>query len=141
MASNSTLYGIIGALAVAVVGGGIYIATKDNMRPMTAAVPAAPPIPAPAPPVVATPQPAPPAPTRPAGPTAIQAEQLRELLLDARRAITRGDFSSADRALDQAERIDSRSADVIAARRDLRAAQQQANRTGGGVDRLVAEAR
>lgn len=143
MASTSALYGVIGALAVVVVGGGIYLATKDDTRPMTAAVmaPMPAPAPAPTPPAVATPQPAPPPPARPAGPTAVQAEQLRDLLLDARRAITRGDFNSADRALDQAERIDPRSSDVIAARRDLRDAQRRANRTGGGVDRLVAEAR
>jgi len=146
MASNAALYGIIGALGVAVIGGGLYIAKKDGaFGPSTTETaviaPAPAPAPAPPPPAVATPQPAPPPPVRPAGPTAAQAEQLRELLLDARRAITRGDFNSADRALDQAERIDPRSSDVIAARRDLRAAQQQANRTGGGVDRLVAEAR
>ena len=126
MANNGTLYGIIGALAVVVVGGGLYIA-KDNgafgPSPTTAALPApspapAPvaPAPAPAPPVATAPRPAPP-PAVPAGPTSAQAEQLRQLVSDARRAITRGDFNGADRALDQAERIDPRSSDVTAARR------------------------
>jgi uncharacterized protein HemY len=86
------------------------------------------------------PQPAP-TPPAPAGPTAAQAEQLRQLLLDARRAITRGDFNSADRALDQAEGIDPRSSDVVAARRDLRDARQHAQRGDRRIDAMVADAR
>lgn len=72
---------------------------------------------------------------------AAQAEQLRQLVLDARRAITRGDFNSADRALDQAERIDPRSSDVMAARRDLRDLQQRAQREDRRIDAMVADAR
>jgi tetratricopeptide (TPR) repeat protein len=151
VADNSALYGIIGALGVVVVGGGAYIAKQHgafDSVPTTAAVSTPAPVPAPAPPpptpkppVVAAPQPAPPPPPAPAGPTAAQAEQLRQLVLDARRAITRGDFNSADRALDQAERIDPRSSDVIAARRDLRDAQQRAQREDHHVDAMVADAR
>ena len=148
MADNSALYGIIGALGVVVVGGGAYIAKQHgafDSATTTAAVTAPappPPPPAPKPPVVVMPQPAPPPPQpMPAGPTAAQAEQLRQLVLDARHAITRGDFSSADRALDQAERIDPHSSDAIAARRDLRDAQQRAQREDRRVDAMVAEAR
>src|SRR5206468_4133173 len=99
--------------------------------------------PAPKPPVMAAPQPAPPPPPppAPAGPTPAQAEQLRQLVLDARHAITRADFSSADRALEQAERIDPGASDVIAARRDLRDAQQRAQRDDRRVDAMVADAR
>ena len=152
MADNSALYGIIGALGVVVVGGGAYIAKQHGAfdsatttAAVTAPAPAPtppPPPPAPKPPVVVMPQPAPPPPPpAPAGPTAAQAEQLRQLVLDARHAITRGDFSSADRALDQAERIDPHSSDAIAARRDLRDAQQRAQREDRRVDAMVVEAR
>lgn len=156
MADNSVLYGIIGALGVVVVGGGAYIAKQHGafdsatttaavIAPAPAPAPAPvppPPPPAPKPPVVVMPQPAPPPPPpAPAGPTAAQSEQLRQLMLDARSAITRGDFNSADRALDQAERIDPRAPDVIAARRDLRDAQQRAHSEDRRVDAIVAEAR
>ena len=152
MAGNGALYGIIGALGVAVIGGGLYIAKQEGVFDQTAAVTAGPvpapapapmpaPPPAPKPPVVAAPQPSPPPPPPAPSPGAVQAEQLRVLLLDARRAITRGDFADADRALDQAERIDPRSADVIAARRDLREAQQRANRDDRRIDALVTDAR
>ena len=141
--NNGMLYGIIGALAVVVVGGGIFM-FKGMDKPAAPPVQATVPTPAPAPPpVAATPRPDPPAappPATPAGPTAAQLEQLRMLVLDARRGITRGDFASADRALDQAERIDPRSSDVIAARRDLRDAQRGA-RTDSRIDALVAQAR
>ncbi len=152
MAGNSMLYGIIGALGVVVAGGGLYIAKQHGAfdPPTTdAAVSASAPAPTPAPatpppapkaPVVVMPQPTPPPPA-PAGPTAAEAEQLRLLVLDARRAITRGDFDSADRALDQAERIDPRSPDVLAARRDMRDAQQHAQREDRRVDAMVADAR
>lgn len=149
MATNGPLYGIIGALGVAVIGGGLYIANDKGAfttpaptvvaTPAPAPTPAPTPAPAPRPPVV-TPQPAPP-PAVPTGPSAAQVQQLNQLVVDARRAITRGDFASADRALDQAERIDPRSSDVVAARRDLRDAQQHANRHDNKVDALVAQAR
>ena len=139
MASNGLLYGLVGALGVAVVGGGLYIADQKgafnstSSAPVVATAPAPAPVaPAPAPvvrPPVATPQPAPQA-AVPNGPTAAQVQQLNTLVVDARRAITRGDFNSADRALDQAERIDPHSSDVIAARRDLRDAQQHASASG-----------
>ena len=80
-------------------------------------------------------------PAAPSGPTAAQVEQLNQLVSDARRSITRGDFASADRALDQAEHIDPRSSDVIAARRDLNDARQHATRDDRRVEGLVAQAR
>ena len=111
MASNGMLYGLVGAIGVAVVGGGLYIANDKGAfstpAPVVAAAPApiaAPPVPVQRAPVVTpAPQPAP-----PSGPSASQVQQINTLVLDARRAITRGDFNSADRALDQAERIDPR---------------------------------
>ncbi len=149
MASNGMLYGLVGALGVAVVGGGLYIANDKGAftttpAPVVATAPApvaTPPAPALRPPVAApAPQPA-----APSGPSASQVQQLNTLVLDARRAITRGDFASVDRALDQAERIDPRSSDVIAARRDLRDAQQHAQRQNSQqdnrVEALVAQAR
>ena len=152
MANNSALYGVIGALGVVVVGGGAYIAKQHGaFDPATTTAAVTAPAPAPAPP------------GRPSGPQAAgrghaparstaaaspmpradssTGEQLRQLVLDARHAITRGDFSSADRALDQAERIDPRSSDVIAARRDLRDAQQQRAARGPARRELVADAR
>jgi len=156
MASNGALYGIIGALGVVVVGGGLYIAKQEGAfgpsdktaaitapaapTPAPAPVPAPAPPPAPKPPVAAAPQPAP-LPPVPTGPSVSQSEQLRLLVVDARRAITRGDFNSADRALSQAERIEPRSSEVVAARRDLREAQQRANRDDRRIDSLVADAR
>lgn len=146
MAGNGPLYGVIGALGVAVIGGGLYIANEKGAFTATAptvaaTTPAPAPTPAPVPrPPAVTPQPAPP-PAVPASPTAAQAQQRDQLVLDARRAITRADFAAADRALDQAERIDPRSADVIAARRDLREAQRHAARQDYKVDALVAQAR
>jgi tetratricopeptide (TPR) repeat protein len=56
--------------------------------------------------------------------------QLAPLLNQARRAIERGDFITADRTLDEAERLYPNAPEVIAARRDLRAAQRQANQPG-----------
>ena len=138
--NNGMLYGIIGALCVAVVGGGIYMFKTSDKGPVTPPVVATQPAPV-APPVVAAPRPSPPVPATPAGPTAAQNEQVRQLVLDARRAITRADFASAERALDQAEGIDPRSSDVIAARQDLRDAQQRAARIDRRVDALVAMAR
>jgi hypothetical protein len=151
MANSGALYGIIGALGVTVVGGGLYIAKQEGAfgpasttaavtAPPPAPAPAPVPAPAPAPPVAAAPQPAP-LPPLPSGPSVSHAEQLRVLIVDARRSITRGDFTSADRALSQAERIDPRSSDVIAARRDLREAQQHANRDDRRIESLVADAR
>jgi hypothetical protein len=152
MASNGTLYGIIGALGLAVVGGGLYIAKQQGVFDPTSATealtastpsptpaPSTPPPPAAKPPVAS----APPAPSAPApvGPSAAQVEQVRLLVVDARRAIARGDFSASDRALVQAERIDPRSLDLIAARRDLREAEQRAARGDRRIDSLVADAR
>ena len=67
--------------------------------------------------------------------------QVGPLVTDARRAIQRRDFAAADRALDQAERIDPRSPEVIAARRDLREAQRSAAQRDNRIDALVAAAR
>jgi hypothetical protein len=155
MASNGALYGIIGALGVAVVGGGLYIAKQegafgppDKAAAVTAPVPPpapvplpAPAAPAPRPPVAAAPPPAP-APPPAAGPSQAEVVMVQQLVVDARRAITRGDFSAAGRALDQAERLAPRASDVIAARRDLRDAQLRANRDDRHrIDALVTEAR
>jgi tetratricopeptide (TPR) repeat protein len=148
MANNGALYGIIGALGVVVVVGGLYIAKENGAfdpstiatvtAPSTVPVPAPSPPPAPPPPQAAAPKPAP----APSPPPAAQINQLQLLVTDARRAITRGDFAAADRALMQAERIDPRSTDVIAARRDLHDAQQQAARgENHRIDTLVAGAR
>lgn len=56
--------------------------------------------------------------------------QLAPLINQARRAMERGDFVTADRALDEAERLYPNAPEVIDARRDLRAAQRQANQPG-----------
>jgi tetratricopeptide (TPR) repeat protein len=151
MASNGALYGIIGALGVAVVGGGLYIAKQEGAfgPATTAAITAPPPAPAPVPtpapapkpPVVATPQPAP-APPPPSSTSQAEAIMAQQLAVDARRAIARGDYAAADRALDQAERLNPQSAEVIAARRDLREAQQRAGRNDRPrLDELVTQAR
>lgn len=154
MASTGVLYGIIGALGVVVVGGGLYIAKQEGIwgAPMTAVVtaPAPTPTPAPAPPpappaamppVAAAPQPAPPAAAAPSGTSQAEALLAQQLVVDARRAIMRVDFDSAGRALDQAERLNPGSPDVIGARRELREAKQRASRGDRRVDSLVADAR
>jgi colicin import membrane protein len=153
VASNGVLFGIIGALSVVVVGGGLYIAKQegafdpsDSTAAMTAppspapAPTPTPPPPQPKPPVVAMPQPAPPPPP-PSGTSQAEAMLAQQLVSDARQAIARGDFSAAARALDQAERLAPRSAAVVAARRDLREAQQHTRSDGDRVDSLVADAR
>ena len=56
--------------------------------------------------------------------------QLAPLINQARRAIDRGDFVTADRALDEAERLYPNAPEVIDARRDLRAAQRQGAQPG-----------
>jgi uncharacterized protein HemY len=63
--------------------------------------------------------------------------QLGLLITQARRAMERGDFVAADRALDQAERIDANAPAVIEARRDLRAAQRQANQPSNQQDMRI----
>lgn len=135
MADNGALYAIIGGLAVAVAGAGLYIAHQhgafDSRTIAAVTAPSTVPVPAP------SPAPAQPSTQPPAGET----PQLQRLVADARRAITRGDYPAADRALDQAESLDSRSPDVTAARRDLQSAQQQAQRIERGVDLLVDRAR
>jgi hypothetical protein len=155
MPSTGALYGVIGAMGIVLVGGGLYIAQQQGafgppsstaalspQAPASAPAPTPAPAPPPAakPPVIATPAPPPPAPA-PVGPDAGQLEQVRLLVVDARRAITRGDFNAADRALLQAERIDPRSADVVATRHDLRDAEHRAARGDRRVDSLVADAR
>lgn len=161
MASNGALYGIIGALGVAVVGGGLYIAEQEGAfgpsdttavvtapapAPPSAPAPASPsapaPAPAPKPPIVAAPVPSPAPPPPPAsGTTQAEAMLVQQLVVDSRRAITRGDFDAATRSLDQAERLAPKSPDVIAARRDLREAREHANREDHHhVDELVWQA-
>ena len=56
--------------------------------------------------------------------------QLAPLINQARRAIDRGDFVTADRALDEADRLYPNAPEVIDARRDLRAAQRQGAQPG-----------
>ena len=155
MASNGALYGIIGALGVAIGGGGLYIAQQEGVfgaSDTTAAVtapspaPAPPPVPTPAPapkpPIVAAPAPSPAPPPPPGGGTTqAEARLVQQLIVDSRRAITRGDFDAAARALDQAERLAPASTEVIAARRDLREAREHANREDHHhVDELVWQA-
>jgi tetratricopeptide (TPR) repeat protein len=60
--------------------------------------------------------------------------QVGPLVTQARRAMERGDFIAADRALDEAERLDANAPAVIDARRDLRAAQRQANQPNNQQD-------
>jgi hypothetical protein len=144
MASTGVLHGIIGALGVVVVGGGLYIAKQEGAfsQPMTAAAPAPalPPASSPAkPPAAVAPQPAPPAAAAPSGTSQAEALLAQQLVVDARRAIMRVDFDSAGRALDQAERLNPGSPDVIGARRELREAKQRASRGDRRVDSLVAD--
>lgn len=140
MASNGALYGIIGALAIVVAGGGVYIAKQNGA--FGASTPAAiQPPPAPAPIAAAPPQPVPQPPAPPGNASQAEAHIAHQLVGDARRAIARGDFNSAGGSLDQAERLDPRSAEVIDARHDLREAQQQAQRQDRRVDGLVGQAR
>ena len=142
MAGNGVMYGIIGALGGVVIAGGAYIAQQHGGFGGPAPSPPVPVTASPSVPPAAKPAPVtpPPAASAPATPSAAE-QQVRQLALDARRAITRGDFSAADRALDQAERIDPYNTDVIAIRRDLRQAQQEATRDDRRVDGLVAQAR
>ena len=96
--NNSLLYAIIGRLAVVVADGGLNLYKMDKIEPLPplpveAAKPAAP---ISAPPVAA-PRPTLP-PAAPAGPSAAQLSQ-------ARRAMERGYFITADRTLDEAERL------------------------------------
>jgi tetratricopeptide (TPR) repeat protein len=116
---NGLLYGIIGALCVVLIGGGIYVfkaADKPAEAPVQVAKPAAPPPPAPP---VATPRPQPPAPAPPAGPSAAQIGQARNLIIDARRFASLGDFSAAETALQNADKAAPGFAEVAQARRDI----------------------
>ena len=137
--SNGLLYGVIGALAVVVAGGGFFLYRANNPAtpPVVAAAPA---MPTPVSPPAAAPRPTPP-PAAPAGPSAAERSLARGLVTDARRAMGRSDFGAADRALDQAERLDPSSPEVIDARRDLLAAQQRASQKDNRIDALVATAR
>ncbi|HEV3492529.1 MAG TPA: hypothetical protein VG224_18090 [Reyranella sp.] len=55
-------------------------------------------------------------------------DQVGPLVERARHAIARGDYVTAGRALAEAEQIDARAPAVIEARRELQAAERQANR-------------
>jgi tetratricopeptide (TPR) repeat protein len=144
--NNGLLYGIIGVMGAALVGGGLYLykdrgLSDDATSPLTAAAPQAPaPAPAAPAPVVVTPPATGPAIIVPA-PNTAHIDQVNALVADARRAITRGDFQTADRALTQAERLEPRAAEVVSARRDLREAQMRDARQDRRVDGLVAQAR
>jgi tetratricopeptide (TPR) repeat protein len=63
------------------------------------------------------------------------------LLTQMRRALERNDFAQAHRALDQAIRIDPNAPEVIAAQRELRAAERQGDRIDNRIGTLVANAR
>jgi hypothetical protein len=132
---NGLLYGIIGALCVVLVGGGIYI-FKSQDKPVEPAVEAAKPAPPPLPPPpVATPRPPPPpAPAPPAGPSAAQIGQARNLIADARRFASLGDFSGAETALQNADKAAPGFAEVAQARHDI-----AAMRTAGGQLRPLIE--
>lgn len=134
---NGLLYGIIGALSVVVIGGGIYL-LKTPDRPAdvpVAATPAPPPQPAP---VAAAPRPAPPpAPAAPAGPSAIQIGQARNLITDARHLASRGDFAGAEAALQNADKAAPGFAEVAQARQDI--AQMRTGR--GELGRLLERTR
>ena len=118
--NNGLLYGIIGALCVVVAGGGFYLFKMDRPveSPPQAAIPAppAPPAAAPAaaPPPVAAPRPAPP-PVQ-AGPTAAQIGQARNLIGDARRFASLGDFAGAETALQNADKAAPGLAEIAQAR-------------------------
>jgi hypothetical protein len=162
--SNNAIYGAVAVLGLAVMGGAVYLASQDGRSGDTAKTAAAPPAstaptatpspaptpsapaatpatppPVPKPPATATPQQ--PAPSPAQAPSMAQLEQVRALVIDARRAIVRADFAAAERALVQAERIDPRSTDVIAARRDFRDVQERAARGDRPIDALITEAR
>lgn len=160
MVSNNAIYGAVAVLGLVVMGGAVYLASQegrsvDTTRTAAAPISAAPtatPSPATTPPAQATPAPPPKppatatqqqqaAPAQTPTPSMAQLEQVRALVIDARRAIVRADFAAAERALVQAERLDPRSTDVTAARRDLRDAQERAARGDRRIDSLITEAR
>ena len=92
--TNGLLYGIIGALGVVVVGGGLYL--YQTTRPADAPpVAAATQPPAPAPPPAAAPRPTPP-PAPPAGPSTAQVSQARGYIADARRRPSQSNFAEAE---------------------------------------------
>jgi uncharacterized protein HemY len=130
MADSGGLYALVGGLAVALAGAGLYIAQQhgafDSRTIAAVTAPATVPVPAPLPATV---------------PPTADTTPLQRLVADARRAITRGDFAAADRALDQAQALDPHSPDVTAARGALKDAQRQAQRVERGVDLLVDRAR
>jgi tetratricopeptide (TPR) repeat protein len=132
---NGLLYGIIGALCVVVIGGGFYIFQAQD-KPVEPAVQAAKPAPPPLPPPpVATPRPSPPpAPAAPAGPSAAQIGQARNLIADARRFASLGDFAGAETALQNADKAAPGFAEVAQARRDI-----AEMRTAGGQLRPLIE--
>jgi len=151
---DGALYAIIGALALAVVGGGVYLFKQQAPSQASVGEPAPSIATAPAPQAITPPPAAPPVAAAPplatppiVPPSAAQAraDQVRHLVDDARHMITRGDFAAADRALDQAERLDPRLPEVVAARRDLRDAQRNTarrdQRKDQRIDALVAQAR
>ncbi len=110
---NGLLYVLLGALCLVVVGGGYHVyRTKQDLPslPQAAAPPTAPP--------VATPLPAPAAP--PGGSERRQnATHIASLVEAARAAIARRDYGAADRALDEAERIDAHDPVVVRTRNEL----------------------
>lgn len=122
--NNGLLYGIIGALCVVLIGGGVYVfkaQDKPTEPPLQAGKPAPPPL---LPPPAAPPRPA--QPQAPAGPSASQIGQARNLIVDARRFASLGDFSGAEVALENADKAAPGFAEVAQARRDI--AQTRSNR-------------
>lgn len=112
---NGLLYGLLGALCVVVVGGGLYIYQGQKQLPAVPRV-AAPPAAAAAPPAAV---PAPAATATPAGPSAGQLAQARAAISDARRRAARGDYSGAETALQGADQIVPGFAETVAARREI----------------------
>jgi hypothetical protein len=125
--NNGLLYGIIGALCVVLIGGGFYIyktSEKPVDPPAQSAKPAPPPL---HPPPVAAARPSPPAaPAAPTGPSAAQIGHARNLIADARRFASLGDFSGAEVALQNADKAAPGFAEVAQARRDI--AEMRTNR-------------
>lgn len=113
---NGLLYGLLGALCAIVIGGGVYV---YHYNQALSPVPQAGPV--------------------PADPTAGQdrpyrrenASRIAPLVEAARAAIARRDYSAADRALDEAERIDARDPAVVRTRNELQEAAARPDRRDG----------
>lgn len=104
---NGLLYGLLGALCAVVIGGGYYY-IHHYSQALSPVPQAAPPPTAPAP-----------AASAPAGPSASQLAQAQDAIANAQRLARRSDFSGAEAALQQADRIVPGFAETAAARREI----------------------